>query len=603
MNYLPFTILAYFFNSIALVVDKFLLTKAVPNPFTYIFYISLVSLLALLLLPFTRVPTASAFSMASFFTILWTAGAYFMFLALRVGQISRVIPVIGTFTPLFLLIYSLQSSTVSINEKWAAGILIAGLILITLDQWFGKIKKNEISFELLSALLFAISYLFLREAYLREDFLTVLVYSRWILIPVGFLVLLIPKLKKQIILKGQKAVFLSGPGLLFVLGQSLGGASQLLLAFSISLTNPALVNSLQGIQYVFLFLASLILAKKLPDFFKKEGSAVFVFFKIAGIFFIGLGLYILAFSSLGQTPAELGVTYSPRYTRELGLNEKTTFIKILDDLKVKRIRIPVYWDEIEPFPQKLNFGSVDFYLFEAQKRQVEVILVIGHKQPRWPECFAPVWVSKLLPEDRGEKVLQLLAKEVTHFKQFPNVVAWQVENEPSLSFGVCDPVNQQTFNLLKKEVEMVKGLDQRPVLITDSGELSLWTGSIIYSDWFGTTLYRTVWSKYFGVIDYPLPPIFYSLKEKIVRGLTGKRGLTIISELQAEPWIIKRARVVDTNVEEQAKLLPVAKLESNVRYAQEIGFSQIYLWGVEWWYYMAQNGHPQYLEYAKGLFR
>lgn len=596
MSYLPFTILAYFLNGTSLLIDKFLLTKSIPNPLTYVFYISATSLLVLLISPFTKPPSSLAFILASASTLFWTAGIYFMFKALQVGLLSRVIPVIGTLTPLLLL--ASQAFNISVNERWAAGILILGLLLVTLKQWHGRINRKEMILEVLAALLFSISYLLLRQAYLTENFLTVLVHSRWILIPLGIVILVAPNLRKQILIK-VSGKFLSRAGALFVFGQTLGGVSQLLLTFSISLTSPALVSSLQGVQYVFLFLASLFLAKKLPEVFKKERK-IHLILKIAGIALIGFGLYILAFVSPKDT--KFGVTYSYKYARDLRLDEKATFVKILDDLQVKSIRLPVYWDEIEPFPQKFNFGSIDFYLNEALKKEVEVILILGHKQPRWPECFTPLWVQNLTRQDREARIVELILQEVEHFKQYPNIKAWQIENEPFLSYGVCDSVDNRTHQLLKKEIAAVKSLDRRPIIITDSGELSSWMESIKYSDWFGFTLYRTVWTKHLGLADYPLPPFFYSVKERIVRTLTGKAGTSIISELQAEPWTEQRTKMFDNPSQELAKLMPVSKLAGNIDFAKEVGFREAYLWGVEWWYYMAQSGHPEYLEFAKGLF-
>lgn len=57
MSYLPFAILAYLLNSLAVTIDKILLVRSIPNPLTYIFYISAFSLLILLALPFTYQPS------------------------------------------------------------------------------------------------------------------------------------------------------------------------------------------------------------------------------------------------------------------------------------------------------------------------------------------------------------------------------------------------------------------------------------------------------------------------------------------------------------------------------------------------------------------
>lgn len=294
MNHLPFTLTAYFFNALSVLTNKFLLNKTIPNPLIYIFYISLVSLLAVLALPFTKIPNLETFLLASLSTLLWTFGAYFMFKALKIGQVSRVIPIIGTLIPAILLIAASETKAISTIQMWAVLILTAGMVVLTISDWGGKINKKEIFFEILSALFFAVSYIYLRQAYLHSDFFSVLVWSRLILLPLGIILLAIPGLRKQIITSsGPRINFFSKPGLIFVGGQLSGAVSEFLLLFSISLANPALVNSLQGTQYVFLLIFALILAGKYPAIFRERYTSLIIITKIAGIGLLGTGLYLL----------------------------------------------------------------------------------------------------------------------------------------------------------------------------------------------------------------------------------------------------------------------------------------------------------------------
>lgn len=297
MTHLPFTILAYLFNATAVTIDKFLLTKHISNPLVYVFYFSVFSLLGLFLLPFTQIPSLSTFILASLSTLIWTGGAYFMFKALQIGQVARVIPVIGTLIPIFLLIQAVMAQTIKQQEILAVLILLLGLVFLTILDWRGKFTRKELALELLSASLFALSYIILRQAYLQNDFLTVLAWSRFILIPVGLTIVIIPVLRK-IVFSDQagKPSFkiLSKAGLLFLIGQSFGGLSELLITFSISLATPALVNSLQGSQYIFLFFFSLVLARKFPQIYQEKTSSLYLLTKVLGILFIGGGLYLLA---------------------------------------------------------------------------------------------------------------------------------------------------------------------------------------------------------------------------------------------------------------------------------------------------------------------
>lgn len=304
MNHIPFTLLAYFLNGIAVLIDKFMLTKQIPNPLIYVFYFSVFSLLALFLLPTTHYPLPTTLILASTSTLLWTTGAYFMFSALTVGQASRVIPIIGTIIPIILLLTALFTRVVSSGEIFAIVFLIGGLIFLTLPDWFidknsSKIKPLELLFTFASAIFFAISYIALRQAYLQENFLTVLVYSRIILIPIIAITLILPITRKIIFAKSEKHPLFhlkSKIGLLFLAGGAAGGASELLLTFSVSLANPALVNSLQGTQYVFIFFASLILSSRFPDVFKESLHIGKLVSKLIGVGLIGLGLYLLAFA-------------------------------------------------------------------------------------------------------------------------------------------------------------------------------------------------------------------------------------------------------------------------------------------------------------------
>lgn len=297
MQHLPFAISAYFLNSIAVLVDKFLLTKQIKNPLIYIFYFSVYSSVFILAVPFIHLPNSQVIALASLSTLAWASGAYFMFSVLQIGQASRVIPVIGTLIPLILLIFALGNHTVNQTQILAVLSLVLGLIFLSMPYLQGEFMLKEIYCEVLAAILFALSYLLIREAYLRDTFIPVFVWSRLIFIPIGLGIFSFPKIRRIILGKHREAPkfsIFSKSGLLFITGQACGGGAELLLSFSIFLANPVVVNSLQGVQYVFLFIFSLILSKKFPQVYKESLSKLILLGKVVGISFIGYGLYLLA---------------------------------------------------------------------------------------------------------------------------------------------------------------------------------------------------------------------------------------------------------------------------------------------------------------------
>lgn len=295
-----------------------------------------------------------------------------------------------------------------------------------------------------------------------------------------------------------------------------------------------------------------------------------------------------------------GVTFSPKYAGYLNLDWQKTYLKVLDDLKVRNLRIPSYWDILEPSEGKYDFAETDYMLSEADKRNAKIILVLGVKQPRWPECHIPAWAKDLSVEARRQRILEFIRKTVERYKDHPAVWVWQVENEPFLPFfgEGCDGIGA---NFLKTEVNLVRSLSQKRVLVSDSGELGAWVIPMQISDIFGTTLYREVSNPIMGYFTYPVLPYFYNLKSQLAKIFAPANQKTVVIELQAEPWFAKGDPLKD--IPQQAKRFPVQKMESYIDYAKKTGFDEMYLWGVEWWYFMAANGYSEYLDFAKTLFR
>lgn len=291
-----------------------------------------------------------------------------------------------------------------------------------------------------------------------------------------------------------------------------------------------------------------------------------------------------------------GLAFSKPFTIDMGLDWQETYLAILDDLKPKSLRLPIYWQDIEPEPGNYIFDDYDWLIKEAEKRDIKLILVIGRKLPRWPECHLPDWAFYFNEKSQQKMILNLISEIVERYKSLDNLYAWQVENEPFLPYGKCPKLEVE---FLDKEIELVRSLDKRhPIIITDSGELSIWLRAAKRADIFGTTMYRIVWNKYFGQIKYPLSPKFFWLKANLVHLFYPNKPI-IVSELQAEPWGPKLN--YQLSLEEQFKSMNLTQFYDNIEYAKAVGFPEVYLWGAEWWYWMRQKGYPEYWEYIKTI--
>ena len=309
----------------------------------------------------------------------------------------------------------------------------------------------------------------------------------------------------------------------------------------------------------------------------------------AGYFFIG--------SPPRAEKITWGVNFSQKHTENLGLDFKETYLALLDDLGTKNLKVAAYWDLLEPEKNKYYFDDLDWQIKEAENHSAKILLVIGMKTPRWPECHIPEWAKNLSKEKQQESILNLIEKIVLNYRSSTWIIAWQIENEPFFPFGECPWVDK---NFLKKEIDLVKSLDPRPIVISDSGEGSFWIAAAQLGDIVGTTMYKRVWFHQIGIyVHYPFPPIFYWRKAKYIEKIFDKK--VIVVELQAEPWGPKL--LYDSPIEEQEKTMNLEQFQKNIEFAKKTGLDQFYLWGAEWWFWLKETQNkPEIWQGAKKLF-
>jgi len=206
------------------------------------------------------------------------------------------------------------------------------------------------------------------------------------------------------------------------------------------------------------------------------------------VFIAGILLIFALYPGQSVKDTQFGVTFSRQQAEGFGLDWQKTYIDILDNLGVRYLRLSAYWSDIEPVRGAFDFKILDWQIEEAKKRDAKVLLAIGRKLPRWPECHMPGWAAELDAEDQNRAVLGMLEVVVARYKDESAIWAWQVENEPLFPFGICPPSDREFF---EEEVLFVRALDfSRPIVTTDSGELSFWIVAGSQGDIFGTTMYK-----------------------------------------------------------------------------------------------------------------
>lgn len=319
---------------------------------------------------------------------------------------------------------------------------------------------------------------------------------------------------------------------------------------------------------------------------------------ISTIFFIFIAVYLfLHLTSLKKYPVKYGLSFNQLHAEYLGLDWRNVYKDMILNLKPKYIRIAAMWSEVEKEKDVYNFANVDWMMDLAKENNVQVTLVIGQKAPRWPECHVPDWTSKISSDDYEKKLLSYLETTVERYKNNPALELWQVENEPFIKFkfGECDSYRE---DLVEKEVELVRKKDEKHwIMITDSGELSTWLKASKVGDIFGSTLYRIVRNSNGHIWTYDwLPASFYRFKAMVLK-IPLERFF--IAELQAEPWFTNSDPNLE-NIKIQEETMNINRLKKHFDYVERIGTNRVYIWGVEWWYWMKEKQNDlRYLDFIK----
>lgn len=315
-------------------------------------------------------------------------------------------------------------------------------------------------------------------------------------------------------------------------------------------------------------------------------------------------LLVLGITLLAQKEKPVTITYgmsfNTLYARELGLDWQETYEAIITDLGVRHLRLAAHWPMIEGERDVYNFTEMDYQIRRAEEVGADVILAVGRRLPRWPECHVPTWAENLPTEVRNEEQLAYMKLVVERYKDSPAVKVWQVENEPFLKAFAFEHCGELDTDFLDTEIALVRSLDPtRPVLVTDSGNLGTWKGAYQRGDIFGTSVYVHFWNPDLGQFKTFLPPWFYRAKENLMALLYGRRPAYLI-ELSAEPWLIEPIASVPISV--QYTRMDINKFNDILKYAEDTRFDTQYLWGAEWWYWLLLQGEPAFWQRGQELF-
>jgi hypothetical protein len=290
-----------------------------------------------------------------------------------------------------------------------------------------------------------------------------------------------------------------------------------------------------------------------------------------------------------ELPDQLGVSFIPGYATSLGVDPKDN-LDALINIGVKQFRFVSYWNNIESIKGSYDFTQLDWQFQKAEAAHTKVILSLGLRQPRWPECHAPDWAAQETTTLWTSQLLAFIQATVVRYKNSPALQSYQLENEYFLKgFGSCTDFSRQR---LINEYKLVKITDKNhPVIIGRSNNALGFPVGQPQPDQFSISVYKRVWDT--GVthryLEYPFPAWFYGFIAGVQQIFMHKN--MIIGELQAEAWPPHGQVITKTTLEEQNKSLDAKRLKSRFQYGRDTGMRDRVLWGGEYWYYRMEVLH------------
>jgi hypothetical protein len=205
---------------------------------------------------------------------------------------------IGAFQPIYILfltwlIWGFQSMT--LLGFMAFLMLFLGSIIISIRQTSG-ITANYLVLTSFSSFMFSLDYIFSKLVFFHEPFLQGLIWMRVASFLLILLFLFDKDLRNQLFEK--KISLNKKTGLLFLFTQGAGSVANILQSLAIALvpvTYLAVVNSLRGLQYIFLFIITLFLSFVFPKILQEDTSRKIIIQRAISMTLIVAGLAMLIF--------------------------------------------------------------------------------------------------------------------------------------------------------------------------------------------------------------------------------------------------------------------------------------------------------------------
>ena len=307
-------IIAHGLIGVSLVWDKVLLKQPeTKNLVSYVFWLGFISVFGLLLIPFGfHMPSGSTVALAFWTGVVHLFANYFYYAALKAGEASQTLAIMGGFSPVATALISLALLKNPIGGSVLGfALLVAGGFVMFMSEKvdLAKVLPNV----LLASGTFGLVNVLEKVVFNRTNFVSGYVFFT-VGTFVGALTLLIRKTWRRQIFKFSERAEPRSRFWYFV-NRFMAGVGSFLIFYAISRTSPALVDAITGFRYGIIFVGAYAVTKLRPSWLRENFTGTVLAGKIFATALVVVGLIIVGLKSEGQsgspsTRFELRVTPS-----------------------------------------------------------------------------------------------------------------------------------------------------------------------------------------------------------------------------------------------------------------------------------------------------
>ena len=277
---------------VSLVWDKVLLQKrSTQSLLSYVFWLGVISIFGLLLIPFGfKLPRFQVAALGFGAGVLDLIASYFYYSALKLGEASEELAVMGGFTPVATALIAMPLLKAPLENQFTGFMLMTsgGFLMFLAER---RPLKRMLPKILIASAAFGLTSVLQKVVFNQTNFVSGYVFFTFGTF-IGSACLAIP-------LSWRKQIFKhSGSGeprskVWYLVNRITAGVGSFLVVFAVSRASPPVVESISGVRYAVIFVLAYAITRWKPSWLREEFGAWILATKVASTLLVIAGLILV----------------------------------------------------------------------------------------------------------------------------------------------------------------------------------------------------------------------------------------------------------------------------------------------------------------------